>query len=162
MKEKQIARIRKSNMKLYPIYQMLGLDFIFYYGIEVLFLSQVKGISDSNIVLANSIYAIFRIIIQMPIMVVVNKIGKGKSIFYGNILRIVSVVIVMCSFNYGTLILARLVKAIAYALTGVCLSPFLNASIPETKKKGDIFSHIDGKGYSKYCYIAANSKVLSV
>lgn len=80
MREKQIAKIRKSNMKLYPIYQMIGLDFIFYYGIEVLFLSQVKGISDSNIVLASSIYAIFHIITQMPIMIIVNKIGKRKSI----------------------------------------------------------------------------------
>lgn len=80
MKEKQIAQIRKSNMKLYPIYQMIGLDFIFYYGIEVLFLSQVKGISDSNIVLSSSIYAIFHIILQMPTMVIVNKIGKRNSI----------------------------------------------------------------------------------
>ncbi len=80
MKEKQIAKIRKSNMKLYPIYQMIGLDFIFYYGIEVLFLSQVKGISDANIVLASSIYSIFHIITQLPIMVIVNKIGKRKSI----------------------------------------------------------------------------------
>lgn len=67
-------------MKLYPIYQMIGLDFIFYYGIEVLFLSQVKGISDANIVLASSIYSIFHIITQLPIMVIVNKIGKRKSI----------------------------------------------------------------------------------
>lgn len=67
----------------------------------------------------------------------------------------------MCSINFGTLILAKLVKATAYGLTNVCLSPFLTASIPKTKKKGDIFSHIDGKGYSKYCYIAAISKVLS-
>lgn len=67
----------------------------------------------------------------------------------------------MYSFNYGILILARFVKASAYALTNVCLSPFLNSSIPPTKKKGDIFSHIDGRGYSKYCYIAAASKVLS-
>lgn len=80
MKEKQIAQMRKSNMKLYTIYQMIGLDFIFYYGIEVLFLSQVKGISDANIVLSGAIYAIFQMILQLPIMVVVNKIGKRKSI----------------------------------------------------------------------------------
>lgn len=49
----------------------------------------------------------------------------------------------------------------AYCLTNVCLSPFLTVSIPKTDKKGEIFSHIDGKGYSKYCYIAAASKVLS-
>lgn len=80
MKEKQIAKIRKSNMKLYTIYQMIGLDFIFYYGIEVLFLSQAKGISDANIVLSSSIYAMSHIILQMPTMVIVNKIGKQKSI----------------------------------------------------------------------------------
>lgn len=80
MKEKQIAKIRKSNMKLYTIYQMIGLDFIFYYGIEVLFLSQAKGISDANIVLSSSIYAMFHILLQMPMMVIVNKIGKRKSI----------------------------------------------------------------------------------
>lgn len=67
-------------MKLYTIYQMIGLDFIFYYGIEVLFLSQVKGISDANIVLSTSIYAMFHILLQMPMMVIVNKIGKQKSI----------------------------------------------------------------------------------
>lgn len=67
-------------MKLYTIYQMIGLDFIFYYGIEVLFLSQAKGISDANIVLSSSIYAMFHILLQMPMMVIVNKIGKRKSI----------------------------------------------------------------------------------
>lgn len=64
MEEKRIAKIRKSNMKLFTVYQMIGLDFIFYYGIEVLFLSQVKGISDANIVLSSSIYAIFNIMMQ--------------------------------------------------------------------------------------------------
>lgn len=94
-------------------------------------------------------------------MVIINKIGKRKSILYGNVLKIVSVALVMCCFNYETLILSRFVKAIAFGLTNVCLSPFLNSSIPKTKKKGDVFSHVDGKGYSKYCYIAAISKVLS-
>lgn len=161
MEEKRIAKIRKSNMKLFTVYQMIGLDFIFYYGIEVLFLSQVKGISDANIVLSSSIYAIFNIMMQMPAMVIVNKIGKRNSILLGNILRIVSVILVMCSLNFGMVILARFIKAIAYSLTNICLSPFLNVSIPKTNKKGEIFSHIDGKGYSKYCYIAAISKVLS-
>lgn len=43
MEEKKIARIRKSNMKLYPIYKMIGLDWIFYYGIQILFLTRSKG-----------------------------------------------------------------------------------------------------------------------
>lgn len=42
MEEKKLAKIRKSNMKLYPIYKMVGLDWIFYYGIRVLFLTRSK------------------------------------------------------------------------------------------------------------------------
>lgn len=42
MEEKKLAKIRKSNMKLYPIYKMVGLDWIFYYGIKVLFLTRSK------------------------------------------------------------------------------------------------------------------------
>lgn len=42
MEEKKLAKIRKSNMKLYPIYKMIGLDWIFYYGIRVLFLTRSK------------------------------------------------------------------------------------------------------------------------
>lgn len=42
MEEKKLAKIRKSNMKLYPIYKMVGLDWIFYYGVKVLFLTRSK------------------------------------------------------------------------------------------------------------------------
>lgn len=38
MDKKTKAKIRKNNMKLYPIYSMFGLDFMFYYVIELLFL----------------------------------------------------------------------------------------------------------------------------
>lgn len=42
MEEKKLAKIRKNNMKLYPIYKMIGLDWIFYYGVKVLFLTRGK------------------------------------------------------------------------------------------------------------------------
>ena len=44
MEEKILANIRKHNMKLYPIYKMIGLDWIFYYGVEILFLTQITQI----------------------------------------------------------------------------------------------------------------------
>ena len=49
MKEKQLAKMRKNNMKLYPMYRIVGADWIFYYGIEILFLTQVKNLSPANL-----------------------------------------------------------------------------------------------------------------
>ena len=57
---------RKQNMRIYKIYRSLSLDLIFYYAIEVLFLTQVKNIEISNVVLSLSFYAIFMILWQIP------------------------------------------------------------------------------------------------
>lgn len=159
--ESKQSKIRKNNMKLFPIYEAIGLDYIFYYGIEVLFLSQVKGISDANIVLLSSLYAIFMIIFQIPICGILNKIGKRKSILYGNILKLISIIIIGIGNNFVWMMIAQLMKALGFALTGVSVNPLLTASIPKTDNKGKIFSKIYGKGYSQYCYICATSTILS-
>lgn len=161
MDEKMMSKMRKNNMKLFPIYEAIGLDYIFYYGIEVLFLSEVKGVSDSNIVLLSTIFSILAILVQIPMSIMENHIGKRKSLLIGNLLRSVSIILVIVSPNYTILIISNIIKSIGFALTGISASPLLNISIPETKNKPSTFSKIYGKGYSKYCYICATSTVFS-
>jgi hypothetical protein len=48
--ERQKNMIRKVNMKLYPIYLAIGHNLLFVQGVKVLFLSQVKSISNADIV----------------------------------------------------------------------------------------------------------------
>ena len=56
MEEKKLAKIRKNNMKLYPIYKMIGLDWIFYYGVKVLFLTRSKKyIASRHCIIWNSL-----------------------------------------------------------------------------------------------------------
>lgn len=54
---KEEAKARKQNMKIYSIYRAISCDLIFYYAIDFLFLTQVKSISPSDIVLSSSFYA---------------------------------------------------------------------------------------------------------
>lgn len=159
--EIKLSKIRKNNMKLFPIYEALCLDYIFYYGIEVLFLSQVKEISDSNIVLLSSLYAIFLIVFQIPMCGVLNKIGKRKCILYGNILKFISIVIVVIGKKFIWMVISQLIKSVGFALTRISVKPLLISSIPESTDKGKIFSKIHGKGYAKYCYVAGSSTILS-
>ena len=97
MEEKKLAKIRKNNMKLYPIYKMIGLDWIFYYGIRILFLTQVKNISPANIVASGSFYAFCYILFQIPNNIIVEKIGKRNSIVLGQFLNLIS----MCMILYS-------------------------------------------------------------
>ncbi len=61
--DKQMTKIRKQNMKIYTLYRSISFDLIFYYAIELLFLTQVKHISASDVVLSQAIYAIFILLI---------------------------------------------------------------------------------------------------
>ena len=60
------VKSRKRNLKLYPKYLMFGFDLLFFYGIRVMYLTEVKGISDSQILLSAKVYALSMIIIQIP------------------------------------------------------------------------------------------------
>lgn len=161
MKERELAKIRKDNMKLYPIYKMIGLDWIFYYGVEILFLTQVKQIEPADIVLASSIFAFFCIVFQIPSVIVLEKIGKKNGIAIGQAMTAISMILIIICPNFTYLIISKVISALGFGIRGVAESNFLNSSIPETKRKGEIFSKIDGKGYSKFCYIGATSVLIS-
>lgn len=156
-----LMKKRKSNMKLFPIYQMIGLDFIFYYAIQVLFLTQVKGISSANIVLASSIYALASVIVQVPISLFVDKVGKRNALVIGNILNVFCMIMIIICPNFICYIIEECINAIAFGIKSVTEGSLLNSSIPECKNKSDIFTKIHSKGYSKYYYVSAISTFIS-
>ena len=98
--EKQ--RMRKINMKLFPIHKMLSWDLLFYYTINFLFLTQVKNMNASDVVLTDSFYALFVMVLQIPINVIIAFLGKKKSIVLGNISLVIYITIIIFSRNiYG-------------------------------------------------------------
>lgn len=159
--EKKLALKRKLNMKLYPIYRMLAMNVLFYDAVRVLFLTQIKGISNANVVLLETIYAFLKMIVQIPMTPLVSKLGKRKSVILGNVLLATELIILIISNNYIHLILAQLVSSLAWSCKSVAECPLLSASIPETKAKNKIFSKIDSKGQSKFCYISAITTLMS-
>lgn len=66
-KEKYVRKrkISKNNMKLYPIYRAIGVDIVFLYATKMLFLTQIKSISVSDIIFSVSMYALFMAIMQL-------------------------------------------------------------------------------------------------
>lgn len=161
MDQKIKAEIRKNNMKLYPIYEMFGLDFMFYYAIELLFFTQIKAIPVANVVLLDSFYAIFSIISQFIVIFIVNKIGKKRGLLLGNVLNLIQLLLIIFGNYFVIFIFAKSISAIGFGLKNITESTFLNSTIPETKRKGEIFTKIDGKGYSKYSYFKSITTLIS-
>ena len=157
--EKQ--KMRKINMKLFPIHKMLSWDLLFYYTINFLFLTQIKNISASDVVLTDSIYALFVMILQIPINIMIAFLGKKKSIVIGNLSLVAYMVIIIFSRNIYDLILANFISAIGFGLIDTVQTALLKESVPPSKYKNQIFSKLNSKGATGYYIINMLSKIIA-
>lgn len=161
LENKRLVSSRKKNMKLYPIYRMWGVDIIFLYAIKMLFLTQVKGLNAHDVVLSTSIYALFMCFLQLPASILIKKIGCVKSAFLSNIFNILYIILLMFSSNIIWLFFAEFVSALTFSLKDVAEPSLINNSIPTTKKKGNIYSKLEGKGTSRYNILNAIANIAS-
>ena len=161
MKEESLVKIRKWNMKLFPFYKTLSWDYIFFYTINFLFLTQVKGINAADVVLIESFYNLFAIIAQFPATFIIEFLGRKNSIVLANILSCLYMVVIIFSNNLFNLIIAEILSALAFAIKSSAEPSLLNESIPDYSKKDQIFAKISSKGLSLYYIINAFSIVIS-
>lgn len=159
-KDKEVE-LRKNNMKLYPFYEMIGYDVLFYYAIRVMFLSEVKSFNNSQIMICTTIYAIFQILFQFPITLLVSKIGKRNGAIVGNICLIIWAILLMILKDFKLLIISQLIFSLGFALKYISEANLLSDSIPETDNSNEIFTSIDKKGFSRYHFFSSVATVLS-
>ena len=160
-KEKEQINARKKNMRIYSVHRMLTFDLLFYYAIKFLFLTQVKGFTASDIVVVSAFLGLFKVLFQIPITVVIDKIGNRRSLIIADLFQATSVTVIMLSNFLPVLIIGNLFGAIAVAMKDVAEPGLLNSSIPDVKEKSQIYSKIDGKSVGNFYYISAFSAIVS-
>lgn len=161
MSKKDLRKKRRNNRKLYPIYSSIGLDYMFYYGIKVLFLSQVKNITNAEIVLATSFFALFSIITQIPINIIIHNLGKRRALILANSLNALSMLLIIICPNFTFFIFEELISSIATGIKSITEASILDLSIPKFNKKGEFYTKMKRNGYSKYCYMYAASTLIA-
>ena len=159
--KKDIRMMRKTNMRIFPTYKKLAWDFLFFYTIDFLFLTQVKGISASDVMLKSTFYAFFSIVLQLPANVIVEFLGRKNSIILGNVFNCLYMVIIMMSGSLLDLIIAEFFGAIAFSIKNVAEPSLLNESIPPSRYKSQIYAKISAKGASGYYLFNAISKIIA-
>lgn len=160
MKEEKV-QMRKQNMKLFPIYKRLSWDFLFYYTIIFLFLTQVKKINAADVVLLDSFYYIFSICAQIPATFIIEFFGRKSSIVIANVLNCMYMIIVIFGNSLINLIIGKIFCSIAFAIKNSTEPSLLNESIPPTKMKSKIFARINEKGMSGYYIMNAISTIMA-
>lgn len=143
-----VTFLQKNNLRLFPIYQAFSYDLLFYYVIYFLFLTQKMGLSSSEVMLGEAFYPVFKVLLQIPCVTIVDKIGKKTSIILGNLLLIINVLIVMFSYNVVLVILSNFFCAFGFVLKELSESGLLDDSISVGKHKGNLFGKLESRGNS--------------
>lgn len=145
-------RDRKDNARLYPIYKMFSWDLIFYYSIAFVFLVQVKNFSTAQVMFTDALYPIFKIILQIPALAVIDKTGKKNSLIIGNLLLAMFLIVLIMATNIIHVIIAYFIMGFAFALKNVAEPNLLFDSVTQRKGKG-MFAKIEEIGARNYYYL---------
>lgn len=110
MKQKTLTKFNK----IYPWYTGLSSDLLFWVAIDTLFLTAVKKLNPSQIVSLTSISLIVCIILQVPILRIIQKIGNTKSVRLSSFLLLLASVLLTFGPNYITLVLGEIIYEISF------------------------------------------------
>jgi len=150
----------KYNRRIFPIYKGLAWDPLFYGAIIILFLTEVKGIEISKIMYAESLYAFFLLIFQLPASIIIERIGSRKSLILGCTLVTIQIAMMMIAKNFTFLVLAYSFSAFGTAIKETAQYTLLYDSTNLCKGKNS-FENVDAKGSSVSYIFNATSSVMA-
>lgn len=140
------------NIKLSPSLIALTWDVIFVWTISTLYFTQVKGITNSQVIMLDSILMLFGCLFVVP----VNKLFQNMSPIKATRIGLFGYVgyLLICIFgtNFATFIFAQPFLAFGYAIMSVKSNSVLTQSLSEVKRDKD-YQRVYGKGLSIYYVI---------
>ena len=106
-------RIKLSN-KIYPIFYGLSSDLIFFIAINTLFLTNVKGLTSSEINFMTTIGVLVALVFYLLSHKIINKIGNLYSIRLGTLLLLISALLFTFSTNLIFFVLAEIFYEVGF------------------------------------------------
>ena len=160
MENQNKIKYKKNNARLYSIYMMISFNLVFYYTISFLFFTTVKNFSVAEVLLIGSFLPLFKVLIQIPTTLLIQKIGKKKVLVIGNFLIILYLVQLITCNNLTSLIFATAILATAVSFKELTTNNILYESLNHKQGKG-IYSKIESIGTYYYYIFDAITAVIS-
>ena len=156
-KTNTLEKNKKHNLKLYFLYKAFSWDLLFYYAISFMFLNAYKGLTAAEIIFADSFYPFFKVLLQIPATLFVEKTDKRTGLIVGNLALFVYVLFVLGCHSMYIMIIGNIFMALGFVLKNLCESNLIYDSLPKSNKKQKMFSKIDGKSSAAYYVLEALS-----
>ena len=150
----------KYNRRIFPLYKGFGWDPLFYAATIFLFLTEIKGIDPAKVMYAESAYAFFLLLFQIPATILIERIGSRKSLLIGCALETLQLTMMIFANRFSYLVIAYSMSAFGNAIKDVARYTLLYDSTKICKGKNS-FGNIDAKGSSLSYILSATTSILA-
>ena len=147
MQEKQKMTLRSN--KIMALFRMFSWDLLFFYSFSVLFLTQVKGFSEAEIMFTSAVVSLVPILLQYPFNIIAKKIGPLKSVRLGSFCFFAFTIGILLYDNIVLLYINYCLQAIGsiFLVPNISVLAIKNLKV---EGKDSEFSKIEGRGASLY------------
>ena len=111
MQDKKFERF----LKIFPWYYGLSADLLFWVAVDTLFLHIAKGFAVTEIVKITMVADVAGIVIQIPILKIVEKLGNTKSVRLGSFLAVVSASMLTFGKGFAVIAIGRVLRDVSYS-----------------------------------------------
>jgi len=103
----------------YLFYTALQTDMLFFVVCDVLFLTEVKGLSMEQVSLVTFLSLAFSLLVQYPLLKLINQIGNRASVRIGSIVFVLSALCITFSPGFAVVLVGGFLKCIAHTLSAM-------------------------------------------
>ena len=142
--------IKKFN-KIFPLYAGLSSDLLFWVAIDTLFLTVVKKFNAAQIVSLTTVSLIACILLQVPLLKIIKKIGNTKSVRLGSLSLLISSILLTFGQNYLAIALGKIIYEIAFTFQNMANAILKNNL--ELQNKNNEYIKIKTKSNTVYAAV---------
>lgn len=147
--------MKQENMikfnKIFPWYSGLSGDLLFWIAIDTLFLTIVKNFNELQIVSLTTVSLITCILLQVPLLKIIKKIGNTNSVRIGSLLLLVSSLLLTFGQNYIIIVLGKIFYEIAFTFQNMANAVLKNNL--ELQNRNDEYIKIKTKANTIYAIV---------
>ena len=148
---KRKYKIFSTNIQ--KIYIGLSSDLLFYIAINIIFLTSVKGLTVQQMVLINTLSSLFYLVLQIPVLKIIEKIGNTLSVRIGSFFALLTTII--CTFANSFFVI--MISEVCYQLFSMfsSMNSVLLKNNLKLESKEDDYTEIKTKGLTLYSIFTA-------
>ncbi|MFQ9263576.1 MAG: MFS transporter [Clostridia bacterium] len=147
MEQEKIAKFNR----IFPWYAGLSRDLLFWIAIDTLFLTVVKNLNASQIVSLSSISSIVCIVLQIPLLKIIRKIGNTKSVRLSSLLLLISSLLLTFGQNYVIIALGMIIYEMAFTFQNMANAVLKNNL--ELQNKNNEYIKVKTKSNTIYAIV---------